>query len=229
MSSAQIFDEAHAAHYYDEHFAKLAALRDALHLVTQLALRPLPAQARILVVGAGTGAEILHLAAAFPDWRFTAVDPSGPMLERCRRNVEDAGFTARCQFHQGELDTLGAQDSHFDGATAQLVSQFLVARDARIGFFRAIAERLRPGAPLVVADLAAPALSGELADLWREAWLHAGRTTDEVEGMFKALGNWVAVLPPDDVAELIAAGGFAPPVRCFQAVLIHGWLTRRLA
>ncbi|WP_232288441.1 class I SAM-dependent methyltransferase [Anaeromyxobacter sp. K] len=59
-------------------------MRDALHLVTRLALGELPAQARILCVGAGTGAELLSLAAAFPGWRFTAVDPSEPMLRRCR-------------------------------------------------------------------------------------------------------------------------------------------------
>ena len=45
----------------------------------------LPEDAQILAVGAGTGVEISHLAAVFPKWRFTALDPSGAMLAECRR------------------------------------------------------------------------------------------------------------------------------------------------
>jgi tRNA (cmo5U34)-methyltransferase len=60
-----MFDESHAA-AYDERFAKLAPMQDALHLVTQLALAELPADARVLCVGAGTGAELVHLAGALP-------------------------------------------------------------------------------------------------------------------------------------------------------------------
>ena len=73
------FDEEHAARY-DERFARLAPMRDALHFIAAMALHDLPAEARVICVGAGTGAELLALAARFPSWRFMAVDPSAPML-----------------------------------------------------------------------------------------------------------------------------------------------------
>ena len=221
------FDEAHAASY-DERFAKLAPFRDALHLVTRLALEALPADARILCVGAGTGAELLHLAAAFPGWRFTAVDPSAPMLARCRAHVEAAGIAPRCELHEGTVESLPERGA-FDGATALLVSQFLVEPDARREFFATIAARLHPGAPLMVADLAAPAAPDELLSLWQSAWRFAGVPAEQVERMTEAFGRQVAVLPPEDVAALIGAGGFEAPVRCFQTILIHGWLARRSA
>ncbi|ACL65271.1 Methyltransferase type 11 [Anaeromyxobacter dehalogenans 2CP-1] len=222
------FDEAHAA-TYDQHFAALAPMRDALQLVTGLALGELPAGARILCAGAGTGAELLYLAAAFPGWRFTAVDPSGPMLRRCRAKAEAAGVADRCRFHEGTVEELPGEAGDHDGATALLVSQFLVDRAAREAFFRAIAGRLRPGAPLVVADLAAPSLSGELIALWKRAWLHAGVPPEQVARMAETLAEQVAVLPPDEVAAIVAAGGFDEPLRCFQSILIHGWLARRSA
>ena len=36
----------------------------------------------------------------------------------------------------------------------------------------------------------------------------------------------VAILPPDRVAALAEAGGFAPPLRFHQAGMIHGWCAR---
>jgi hypothetical protein len=73
------FDQAHAA-IYDQRFAELAAMRDALHLLTSAVFADLTADARILCVGAGTAAELIYLAQKFPQWRFTAVEPSSPDL-----------------------------------------------------------------------------------------------------------------------------------------------------
>jgi len=81
------FDKAHAAGY-DQRFAKLAPMKEALHLLLRLLFSEFPAEARILCVGAGTGAELLYLAQAFPQWRFTAVDPSAPMLDICRQRAQ---------------------------------------------------------------------------------------------------------------------------------------------
>jgi tRNA (cmo5U34)-methyltransferase len=220
-----MFDEA-AAESYDERFAKLAALRDALNLVTQLALGDLPADARVLCVGAGTGAELLHLAAAFPGWRFTAVDPAAAMLARCRTRAEAAGIASRCTFHEGTVDTLPDGDA-FHGATALLVSQFVIDRDARRDFFAAIADRLLPGSPLMTADLAWTTPRDALVALWKRAWLHADIPAENVERMAETFGRDVAVLDPEEVAALIRVAGFEAPLRCFQTLMIHGWLARR--
>ena len=221
----ELFDE-QAAESYDDRFAKLSLMRDALHLVTHLALGELPEDAHVLSVGAGTGAEILDLAQRFPRWRFTAVEPSEPMLRRCRAKAEAAGIASRCTFHHGFIESLPDEEA-FDGATAILVSQFLVNRDARVAFFRNIASRLRPGAPLVSADLAAPEPVEPMMALWREAWIYAGTPRERAEHIQEVFGELVAVLPPADVRSIIAAGGFVDPALCYQSILIHGWLSRR--
>ncbi|NVB40961.1 class I SAM-dependent methyltransferase [Pseudenhygromyxa sp. WMMC2535] len=226
MAQPVPFDEAHAARY-DEQFRPLAAFRDALHLVTQLALDEAPAQARVLCVGAGTGAEVLELAPIFPGWQFTAVDTSEPMLARCRARLVEAGLESRCELHAGTLDSLPPRDEPFDVATAVLVSHFLVDEGARRAFFRGIAERMRPGAPLIFADLAADALDGELMQLWKRAWRHAGATDEAVAGMVESIGESFAVLAPGEIETLVAESGFGQPVRVFQALCMHGWLARR--
>ena len=218
------FDQEHAAEY-DTRFAKSAAMRDALHLLTAAVLGDLPADARVLSVGAGTGSEIAYLAQKFPGWRFTAVEPSGPMLAVCRHKIEEHGLAARCEFHEGYLDSL-PPSGPFDAATALLVSQFVLDPAARTGFFRAVARRLKPGGLLVNADLAGDTTTAAYRSLF-EVWLRVMDVPPEkAEGLRAAYERDVAVFPPDRVSEMIRAGGFEPPVQCLQTGLIHAWYAR---
>ncbi|CAD7694821.1 unnamed protein product [Ostreobium quekettii] len=218
------FDKTHAADY-DNRFAELRPLVDALHLLIAAELADLPTDARVLCVGAGTGAELLPLAERFPSWRFTAVDPSGPMLEVCRRKAEESGVADRCEFHTGYLDSLLPSEP-FDAATSILVSQFLLDPQERTRFFRAIAERLRPGGRLVNADLAASACAQSADDLmafWMRVMSYGGQTEEQLENLRKGLKESVAVVPASQVADLIAAAGFKRPLPFYQTGLIHGW------
>lgn len=71
-------------------------IREAADLLIQIQFTDLPADARILMAGAGTGAAARCLAARFPDWRFTLIDPPAPMLNVARRHAEAEGFAERC-------------------------------------------------------------------------------------------------------------------------------------
>jgi tRNA (cmo5U34)-methyltransferase len=223
-----VFDQERAA-TYDERFAAIAPMRDTLHLLTRAILGDLPGDARVLCVGAGTGLEMLDLARAFPRWRFTAVEPAAPMLNRCREKAAEAGVVSRCTFHEGYLDSLPPAEP-FDAATCVLVSHFLLRRDERRQFFHRIASRLRPGGMLVSADLAGDVSSPAYESLL-EIWLHlfrpADNTPEGIEKMRETYRRNVAILPPDDVAAILASGGFASPVLFFQTLLVHAWYARR--
>lgn len=222
------FGREHAA-AYDERFAGLAPLRDALHLVTAGVLLGLPVDARILCVGAGTGAEILALADRFPGWHFTAVEPSGPMLDVFREKAAAAGILDRCEFHEGYLESL-PESPPFHAATSILVSQFVLDPEQRRGFFVEIAQRLVPGGQLVSADLSADLGSEEydrLFSVWANLFGICGFTPDLVENVRNAYGNGVAVSSPEEIADLIASAGFEAPLAILQTVLIRAWCTRR--
>lgn len=233
MSSqdAVVAFDAERAAIYDRQFEKVAALNGALHLLTRLVLQELPLDARVLCVGAGTGAELLALAEAFPGWTFAALDPSAPMLDVCRRKAEESGITARCVFHAGTLDTLPASQL-FDAATCFLVSHFLVERDKRRDFFAQIAARLRPGALLVSSDLTADRASPEYErtlEVWQRMLAFAEAPPESIAQILASYGHAVAVLPPREVEEVIAAGGFDAPTPFYRALLIHAWFARRAA
>ena len=222
-----LFDQQAAG--YDTQWAKMAPMRDALHYLLESVFAELPEDAHILCVGVGTGAEMAHLAGKFPRWRFTAVEPSGAMLDVCRRRAEAEGFASRCDFHEGYLDSLPAGQLH-DAATCFLVSQFILEPEARSAFFREIADRLKPGGILASSDLASDTGSPEYAALlrtWLQLMASGGVTPEGLERMSHAYARDVAVLPPEHVASIIRSGGFDTPVRFFQAGLIHAWYSRR--
>lgn len=223
-----VFDQK-CASGYDQNWSKIAPLRDALHLLIGAVLSELRADARILCVGVGTGPELIDLAGRFPGWRFVAVEPSAPMLEVCRRKAEDCGIAARCEFHQGYLESLPPGEA-FDAATSLLVSQFILDREARTGFFRGIADRLRPGGYLVNADLSSdadPAAYQSLLDVWFRV-MRAGELTPEaIARMRAAYSRDVAVLPPEEVGGIISDGGFEAPIPFLQTGLIRAWYARR--
>ena len=224
-----LFDK--QASSYDQQWSKMAPINDALHLLTSIVFSELPPKANILCVGAGTGTEILSLAQTFPEWHFTAVEPSTAMLDVFRRRAEEHGIASRCVFHLGYLDSLPSNGS-FDAATAFLVSQFILERHARATFFQSIAERLCPTGVLVSSDLAGDMAAPEcrdLLDVWFRVMTGSGTppSPEGIERMRATYRRDVAVLPPQDVREIITCGGFDSPVLFFQAGLIHAWFARR--
>ncbi|SES09619.1 class I SAM-dependent methyltransferase [Halopseudomonas bauzanensis] len=221
-----IFDQQAAS--YDAQWAKTAPIKDCLYFLLGSLFAELPADARILCVGVGTGVELAYLAKN-PTWEFTAVEPSGPMLDVCRQRAEKEGVASRCHFHEGYLDSLSASGSH-DAATCFLVSQFILDQQRRSDFFREISRRLKPGGILASSDLASDVESAEYEVLLR-AWVNMMAASDispeAIDRMRKAYSNDVGVLPPGRVASIIEASGFEPPVQFFQAGLIHAWLSKR--
>ena len=219
-----MFDQ-HAA-TYDRTWSAMAPLRDALQLVLDNVFTPLPAHASILCVGAGTGEEVLYLAQRHPGWRFTAVEPSGPMLDVFRGKAEARGIASRCVFHEGFLASL-PESEPFDAATSILVSQFVTDPGERRAFFRGIADRLRPGGYLVSADLACDMTSDagrQLLDVWFSMMSVAPEARERAQGVYS---SQVAVVPPEAMDDIIWEGGFGTPVRCFQSGLIHAWFARQ--
>lgn len=222
-----IFDQQAAS--YDAQWEKTAPIKNCLHFLLASLFAELPADARILCVGVGTGMELAYLAHKHPAWAFTAVEPSGPMLDVCRRRAEQEGFSSRCHFHEGYLDSLPSSGPH-DAATCFLVSQFILDQQARSEFFRQISRTLKPGGLLASADLASDVKSAEY-DVLLRAWATMMATSDispaVMDRMRKAYASDVGVLPPGQVASMIEAGGFEPPVQFFQAGLIHAWRSKR--
>lgn len=151
------------------------------------------------------------------------------MLDVCRQRAQRGGFLSRCSFHEGYLDTLPEEPAH-DGATCFLVSQFILDTQARGAFFQQIGRRVKSGGLLATADLACATDSPAyevLLNGWMTLMSRAGVTPEMLARARSAYARDVAILSPQQVADLIEHAGFDAPAPFFQAGLMHGWVGRR--
>lgn len=224
-AAAQQFDAERAA-AYDDRIRRLCPGYDVLQDTVASVLRTrLPETAHLLVAGAGTGTEIVRMGRRRPQWRFTAVDPSPDMLDRCRVRVAEANLNDRVEYVAERVEDLpGSQP--FDAAASLLVTHFLADESAKQRYFRALADRLTPGAPLVWADLYRPASDAAFRRLWA-AWrgqMGTQMAADEVERTFERIEESISFVRPATLARLVTEAGFTAPTPIYQELLWGAWI-----
>jgi tRNA (cmo5U34)-methyltransferase len=220
-SPAEKFDTSRASEYARQSRIALAGY-DACHdlaacmLAASLGSRP----ANILVVGAGgTAREIIAMAALEPQWHFTAVDPSVPMLETATAQLQANDLLHRTQVHLGHVEDLPAAAS-FDAATLIGVLHHLNGDEPKRQILQAIQARLKPGAPLIVAgNHYAYASQPLLLQAWGQRWRQQGASAEEVKAK---LGKILQGADPPHseaaVQALLHEAGFGEATRFFSSL-----------
>lgn len=231
-NTAAKFDPVRAAEYEKQSRIALAGY-DACHelaaCMLTAALGP-GASATVLVAGAGgTGNEIVVAGALEPNWRFVAVDPSQPMLDLALARVREAGLLARTEPVLGVVADLPA-DARFDAATLIGVLHHLPGDEAKQAILRDIAQRLKPGAPLVLAgNRYAYTSQPLLMAAWAQRWRMNGASEEEVRiKQGKILQGADPPASDEAVAALLAGAGFDRPQPFFSSLFWAAWTARRL-
>ena len=180
-----------------------------------------PANARVLVLGAGGGLELKAFATAQPGWSFDGVDPAGEMLKLAARTL--GPLASRASLHQGYIDD--APDGPFDAAACLLTLHFLDAEERR----RTAAEirrRLKPGAPFVAAHSSFPQGEGRAQWLSRYAAfaITSGADPDQVKGARAAVDAHLNMLSPEQDEAVLREAGFSDVSLFYAAFTWRGWV-----
>ncbi len=212
---------------YDERIRKTFPFYETIHTAINAVLRVyLKPESEILIVGAGTGAEILELGKTNPGWRFLGVDPAPPMLDLAKEKIEAAGLADRVSFFHGFVGNLPI-GKLFDGATSAMIMHFVPDDGGKIKFLRAIAPHLKPGVPFVLmdnfGDLNAPE-SELMIEAWKQQQVLAGVKREEVESGMKERVKAIHFVSPSRMEQLLAEAGFHRIQLFFQNFMLGGWI-----
>ncbi|MCO5142551.1 MAG: class I SAM-dependent methyltransferase [Oligoflexia bacterium] len=220
---SQAFGKEHAERY-DERNSKLSEISNCLHFLTTLTLKDLPKKSKILCVGAGTGAEILTLARAYPEWEFVALDPSAAMLDICRERLTKANIVSRTEFFQGYIHELPKR-TEFDAVLSILVSHFIKHNEKQF-FFQEMSSRLKSGGYLINAEISFDLESKEFSYMlknWESVQTLMGATPESISTLSKQLKDVLAIATPEETENLLRKSDIPLPLRFFQAFMISAW------
>lgn len=227
--SPEPFDE-ERAESYDKKIRQLAPGYDTLHrTLSCLTNRLIPVDSDVLIVGAGTGVELVELGQMQESWEFTAVDPSAAMLRRAKQRVDEAGIGDRITFVESPIEEVSI-DRPFDGATSIFVSHFFSDLAARRRYFQSIGELLAPDAPLFVADLFGEPSTRRFQqsmDVWRTSLQRSGAPEKTVQEIFERIDERISFISEDHFGDVLKDAGFGTVERFYQCLRWGAWWTRR--
>jgi tRNA (cmo5U34)-methyltransferase len=228
--SVEKFDPARAGEYETQSRIALAGY-EACHELSACMLSAaigIGKPARVLVVGAGGGAMEIRCAARLePQWTYLAIDPSQSMMDIARHRVEEAGLGGRTEFHTRWVQDLVHDE--FEAATLIGVLHHQKGDEGKHSILNAVAKRLKPGAPLILAgNRYAYASQPLLLAAWGERWRMQGGSPDEVEAkLAKILQGADPPASEHAVADLLAEAGFEQPQMFFSSLFWGAWIAFR--
>ncbi|MBI2235746.1 MAG: class I SAM-dependent methyltransferase [Magnetospirillum sp.] len=232
--AARHFDADRAA-AYDRRIREAIPGYEALHVLSCMVVAEATAgRGRALVVGAGTGVECVALAQSCPNLHVVGVDPSTEMLAIAEHKVAAHDLTQRVRLYPSKVSGLPKFEP-FDVATLLLVLHFLPdaengAGGAKQTLLTEIADHLKPGASLVLADLFADPVEAwqtQQRAWWRHLQLASGIAEAEVDKGFRHVDRDIFPVTEARLAALLGAAGFGPPQAFFRALCFGGWVARR--
>ena len=183
-----------------------------------------PADAGVLVVGAGGGLDTRALARAEPGFRFVGVDPAPPMLELARK-VLGAELAERVDLIEGTADD--APPGPFDAATCILVLGVIPDDGSKLSTLQEIHRRLEPGAPFVLVDhcldRSAPDFEQKLARYGAYASA-SGVDAEVVRNAQSHLRTNPGLVPSARDEALLDEAGFRDREAFYRGMAWRGWL-----
>lgn len=214
----------HVARYAEGPARTIPGFATLHRMIVQLLGERLGPEARVLVLGAGGGMELLSFTTAQPGWSFVGVDPSLPMLEQARQVLGERG--SRVELREGYIPD--APPGPFDAATCLLTLHLLPDDGRKLEALRAIHQRLSPGAPFVVVnnciDVAAPDAERQLQRFAQFA-IDSGIEAEQMERWKDVAKSTLGMVAPAREEALLAEAGFTGTELFFAGLTWRGWIT----
>lgn len=189
----------------------------------------LPDDAKILVVGCGTGDEIIELAKLQPKWEIIGIDLSEEMVNFAQEKVKHADLPNTITLITGDLTQLGF-DTQFDAVVSKLVFIHIPSIDEKQRLFSAIYNLLKPNGLFAYVDYF-KITDEKLFLLEKEVWtLRAIAKGVDPNFIYKALEEAqprIALMSEDVILSLLKNVGFIDSYQFLKTNMLGGYIMRK--
>jgi tRNA (cmo5U34)-methyltransferase len=228
-SEAKIEFDSERANQYNLDIRKAIPGYEALHSMALSLLQVnLNSPAKLLVVGSGTGMELINYSQKNPGWLLTGVEPSPEMMTIAKQELANQRLSSQVNLHTGYLDTLPEREP-MDAATLMLVMHFVPDDGSKLKLLKNIAQRLKPGAEFVLADLhgdkSLPYFA-KFTQAWKTFYFSQldKESKIKVEQDFQtSIDNSIYFIPEARIIELLSTAGFSQIAKFYNAFLFGAW------
>ena len=230
MTEAKIEFDRDRASQYDLDIRKAIPGYEALHAMTHSLLQDsLNEPVKLLVVGSGTGMELISYSQQNPSWSLTGVDPSSEMMEIAKSQLENRSLSDRVALYTGYVDGLPKAEP-MDAATLLLVMHFLADDGSKLKLLKDVASYLKPGAKLILADLhgdKSATYFSQFIRTWQALYFSQLDDSARVEAEAKfatSIDNSIYFVSEARIVELLQQAGFTTVSKFYNAFLFGGWI-----
>ena len=218
---------------YDARIRCLIPAYDAIFELAAATAAALQPEARgVLVVGAGTGAELPALLQALPRARFTLVEPSEQMRGFCDERIAKLGAADRVNWGADNLaaNHRSKTEPGFEVVISHNVLHVLPPTEQDQLLHR-MAAQVAPGGCLLLSsysESAPPDLELGLA-IGRARFAALGMDGGTIAEVMASRNRAVFSMDTARLRHALNQAGLEPPVQLLQALFNHLWLSRRAA
>jgi tRNA (cmo5U34)-methyltransferase len=198
-------------------------------MVSSFFLSQLPEKANLLVVGAGTGIELVQLGKTNPQWQILGLDPSANMLAVAQQSIERHGLSKRVNLYQGYTHELPTTPL-YDGATCILVMHFLPDDGSKLTLLQSIFQRLSSSSCFVLVDVfgdIASATFAHLVSILKVYWKQVGIDLEKIAEAQKNINQGLYPISELRVLELLQQAGFENITRFYTGLWVGGWIANK--
>lgn len=222
-SVSAAFNDPHAiASYADGPPRMVPGFTDMQRMASLLLAEHVPEKGNVLVLGAGGGLELKAFAEAHPDWTFDGIDPSPAMLSLAEQSL--GSLNSRIKLKEGYIKD--APEGPFDGATCILTMHFIPLEE-RKQTLAELRQRLKPGAPFVMAHMSIPQ-----GDRERKLWISryvafavsSGIPAEKIKGAAEAFETKLTILSPEQEEAMLHKAGFKNVSQFYSGFTFRGWV-----
>lgn len=222
------FDPKKAAHYEDLARKVVFGYDQLFIMVLSLLVEKQNESANVLIVGCGTGMELITFGNLMTNWRLTGVDPSEEMIKISQTKIDIHNLNDRVKLQIGYIEGL-PESEEYDAATLIFVLRFIPDAKRKLLLFQNIAKRLRSGAKLVIVDqYGDPGIDGfqYMSKAWKN-FMKLGGTPTELVNKIMVQAIEQNFVTERELQNLLLEAGFEKITRFYNSFVHGGWVAQK--